>query len=45
MGNEKYLLLIISGKRCRKEFEGEGKEWQCCGWARCQHRQVPKVKV
>lgn len=45
MGNEKYLLLTISGKHSREEFEGEGREWQCCGWARCQTKQVLKVKV
>lgn len=45
MGNEKYLLLIISGKHSQEEFEGEGKEWQRCGLARCHAKQVLKVKV
>lgn len=45
MGNEKYLLLIISGKHPGEEFEGEGQEWQRCGRAQCQPRQALKVKV
>lgn len=45
MGNEKYLLLIISGKHSREESEREGKEWQHCNQAWWQPKQVLKVKV